>query len=167
MKTLPPSWIKLKDKQLSFADALLNKPKPEDIFVERFLNELKNIKYLRYRANYAKIKKIEQLGMYEELSTVLDAGARLLTDLSKKTVKYHHKTENDFLSDVFVERITWAPTESLTYKDLKESHEHAKNRIVGMLLANKDILKRSKRDSRLLLEAFDRSHIILHRLNVI
>lgn len=167
MKILPPSWTKSKNKQLSFADTLFDKPTKEDLFVDRLISELKNVKFLRYRANYARIKKVEQLGIYTELSDILDLGANILADLAKKTKKHKSKTIEDFITDIVIEKITWPPTDTLTYSELKYSHEHAKARIVGMFLANKDILKRNKREVRIIIECFDRSHIILHRLNVI
>lgn len=105
--------------------------------------------------------------MYALLSNALEAGSRLLAGLCKKTTKYRHKTEDAFLTELFVERITWAPTDALTWGELKESHEHAKQRIIGMFLANKDLLKKNRREVKTILQNLEDSHIILHRLNVI
>ena len=167
MKKLPASWSRSKDPQLSFADALFGKPTPEDLFIADFLLTMQNLKFLRYRVNYSKAKKIEILSAYESISNALEAGAILMSKVAKKSQKYYHKTDVEFLNDVFVERITWPTAESATMSELRSHHDNVSAKITGMFLAYSSILKKHKREVNKITQGLKSSHITLHRLNVI
>jgi hypothetical protein len=152
------------DKQLSFEDSLFAAERKEAQFIERLINELKNCKYLRYKTQYSKITVSEKLNTYHHLNDVLEAGAALVFKLSKKTIKYKQKKEEDFLYDIFIERIDYPPTKEWTRSDLLHHHDEAVAKINGMLLANKELLKGCKTLVERISKGLHTSHIILQRL---
>ena len=164
MKKLPASWTKSKNKQLSFTEELFAKPKEDDIFIEHFIEALKNMKFLRYRADYAKIKTIERLKVNSLLSNALEAGVGVLTKLSPKSTRYRHKTMEEYMTEIFIERITWAPAEALTMSELRQHHDNVTAKINGMILAYKHILKKHSRLTNIIVDSLRESHITLYRL---
>jgi hypothetical protein len=164
VKKLPPSWTKSAPKQLSFESNLFAAERKEALFIERLLSELKNCKYLRYKTQFSKITVSERLNTYAHLDNVLQAGATLLYRLSKKTLKYKQKTEDDFLYEVFVERIDHPPLKEWTRAELIHHHDEVIARVNGMILANKDILKGNKAFTDKISDNLHASHIILQRL---
>jgi len=164
VKTLPPSWIKSRDKQLSFADTLFSKPCQEDIFTDLMLSALKDAKYLRYRVDHSTLPRIEKLRVYDNWTNILDMGSSLLYNVSRKSGKFKHKTQDDFLHEVFINKIDWAPAETITRSIILHHHDKASASITGILLANTAVLKKYKREVKIIAEHLKASNITIHRL---
>ncbi len=170
-KKLPPSWNKFLNKepikQLSFEESLFAEEKREALFIAEYLEAVKNAKFLRYRSQWSRFNRLEKINIYLYLDNVLEASSVLLYKISRRSLKYKHKTLEDFMTEIFVNKIDWPPTEEVSRAVFLEHHDNVSSKINGMFLAYIDVLKGNKALAKKIQDNLHLSHITAQRLNVI
>jgi hypothetical protein len=91
-------------------------------------------------------------------------GAVLVYKLSRKSPKLKGRTQEDFMMEIFVNKIDWPPTEQLTRSEIIHHHDNTSARITGILLAHTPLLKKVKREVKVITENLLESKNIIHRL---
>jgi len=169
-KQLPPSWSKQKKRagkpaQLSLIDALYAPQTRQAVFIQEYTMAARNCKFLRYRLQYSSAKRGEKLAAVVALSDILETSAALLAAMSEKTTGFHHKTLEEYLQDLFIDKIENPPTEGASMRTLQHHYDNVSSKIRGMFLAYKDALRGQGRLMKKILQDLEQVKIILYRLS--
>lgn len=142
MKGKKPPFIK--GKQLSFINTLLADERRETLFIDTALEHFKNIKWLRSRIRFSSFSQERKLYCQTYLSGALELASTVIYTLSRKTIKYSHYKHEDFIRLLFIDPDHLYKASPDTPQEIKDHHEKAYTRLVGVFLAYKDVLKKHK-----------------------